>query len=156
MRSNLVRFVHGQITAKSFVISSHLWLEHLLIRSLFAKLPNPDALFKDRPLGFQSLVTLNEALGIIEPKLAGALHLVNTMRNKCAHHARYKPLETDFQAMHAMLTSLGEALPAFDPDEWGGPLEIVAELLEHRARAIGATDVEALLPEDDGLDAHFP
>ena len=151
MKSNVVRYVDGQTIGKSFVISSHLWLEHLLVRSLFAKLPNPDALFRDRTLGFQMLVALCEALAVIEPKLADTLRLVNTMRNKCAHHARYEPSDTEFQAMRSMLEKLGETLPSVSPGEWFGPLEIVAELLERRARAVGATDLEAILPEDDGL-----
>jgi hypothetical protein len=148
MKSNLVRYVHGQVIGKSFIISSHLWLEHLLVRSLLAKLPNPEALFRDRTLGFHMLVALCEALAIIEPNLGDALRLVNTMRNKCAHHARYKPSDTEFQAMRSILQNPDETLPSIEPEGWE-PLIVVAELLERRARAVGATDLEAILPEGD-------
>ncbi len=150
MKSNLVRYVDGQVIGKAFVISGHLWLEHVLVRSLFAKLPYPDALFRERTLGFQMLVALCEALGIIEPKLSEALRVVNTMRNRCAHHARYEPTGAEFQAVRSALEEPGEPLPPATPGEWGQELEIVAELLERRARSVGATDLDAILPEDDG------
>lgn len=152
MKSNLVRYVHGQVMGKSFVISAHLWLEHLLVRSLYAKLSNPDALLRSRNLGFHMLVSLNEALAVIEPKLAEALRLLNSMRNKCAHHhAKYEPSDSEFQQLRFTLEKLGGDFSGFEENEWGSELEVLADLLENRARMVGATDIEAILPEERGF-----
>jgi hypothetical protein len=72
MQSNLTKYINAQKIGKSFLISAHLWIEHLLVRSLIAKLPNPDAIFQDRAPTFHILVALCEAHAIIEPKLAEA------------------------------------------------------------------------------------
>ena len=152
MKSNLVRYVHGQVLGKSFVISAHLWLEYLLVRSLYAKLPNPDALLQSRNLGFHMLVSLNEALAIIEPKLAEALRLLNTMRNKCAHHhSKYEPSDSEFKLIRSALETLGGDFSPYEKDEWGSSLEVLAALLEIRARAVGAADIEAILPDEQAF-----
>lgn len=151
-RSNLSRFINAQLMGKSFIIYGHLWLEHLMVRSLAAKLPNPKVLLANRNLGFSMLVALCESHAIIEPKLAEALRLVNAMRNKCAHKTTYKPSDAEWKALRLPLDALRGAGVVSNSDEWGEPLEVVAALLEQRARSLGANDLEAPLPDEDALD----
>ncbi len=148
MRSNLTKYINAQKLGKSFLISGHLWIEHLLVRSLVAKLPNPDAIFRDRAPSFHMLVALCEGHAIIERELADAIRLINSMRNKSAHHLHYEPTDSEFRAVRAALEKIGETLPPVAPDEWGEPIEIAAAMLERRARGAGATDIEAPIPED--------
>ncbi len=148
--SNLSRYVGAQKMGTSYLLSGHLWIEHLLVRGLVATLQRPDALFRTRAPSFQLLVALCEAHGIVEPKLAEALRLINAMRNRGAHKAHYYPADSEWQSVRSALESTGEDLSRFS-NEWGEPLEALADLVERRVRAAGATDVEALLPERDGL-----
>jgi hypothetical protein len=147
--SNLSRYIGAQKMGTSYLLSGHLWLEHLLVRGLIATLQRPDALFTARSPSFHLLVALCEAHGVVEPQLAEALRLINSMRNRAAHQAHYYPADSEWAVVRLALERTGEDLSRF-PDEWGEPLEAAAELLERRVRAAGATDIEALLPEDDG------
>lgn len=146
-QSNLTRYINGQRMGKSYLLAGHLWIEHLLVRSLVAVLPRPEALFHARNPSFHLLVSLCEAHGIVEPQLAEALRLINAMRNRSAHQANYHPSDAEFAVVRKALEQTGEDLAKF-PDEWGEALEAAAELLERRARAVGATDIETLLPVD--------
>jgi hypothetical protein len=151
MKSNLSRYIGAQKMGTSYLLSGHLWLEHLLVRGLIATLRCPDALFKARSPSFHLLVALCEAQGIVEQELAEALRLINAMRNRAAHQAHYYPADSEWVAVRLALERTGEDLGKF-PDEWGEPLEAAAELLERRVRTAGATDIEKLLPEDHGVD----
>lgn len=143
MLNNYRKFVAGQTMGKSMLISGHLWLEHLLVRSIIAVLQNPEALFKERLVSFNLLVSLCEAHGIIDYPLAAVLRRINTLRNKCAHQATYESTASDLNALRPQVREIyGDALSESDD-----PIEAVALLLENRARATGATDLEAIVPE---------
>lgn len=146
METNLQKFLDGQQLSKLVVVASHLWLEHLLLRSLFAVLPNADVLRREKGVGFPLLVSLCEAHGVIEPPLADVLRRVNALRNKCAHQASFKPTDRDWENLRAAVQPLmGSA--AAGPDvpgesDYDEPLHLIATLLETRARAVGATDLD--------------
>lgn len=150
-KSNLSRYIGSQKMGTSYLLSGHLWIEHLLVRGLIATLRRPDSFFKARTPSFHLLVALCEAQGVVDPQLAEALRRINAMRNRAAHKAHYYPADSEWAAVRSALEATGEDLSRFS-NEWGEPLEAAADLLERRVRAAGATDVEALLPEDDGLD----
>jgi len=70
------------------------------------------------------------------------------------NRARTSPI-TRNQERASLGIALQDILPSAgisaDPSERTGALDAIAVLLEQGARAVGATDVEALLPEDDEL-----
>jgi hypothetical protein len=153
METNFHKFVAAQKMGKSLVISGHLWLEHLMVRSVVAVLPNPNALFRERSVSFHMLVSLCEAHGIIEIPLAGALRSVNALRNKCAHQANYNPTDSEMEGLQSSLQGVhqdaaAEAKPSGWEAGWNA-LETIAKLLEDRARTVGATDLDAILPSHD-------
>ena len=89
----------------TYIISTHLWIEYLLTRCLETILPNPDALFTDRPPSFYLLVSLCEAHDIIAPDFANVLRKVNALRNKFAHQLNFEPQQ---QEVDAILKALRE------------------------------------------------
>ncbi|MFY9573242.1 MAG: hypothetical protein WAV20_17730 [Blastocatellia bacterium] len=148
MKTNYYKFVASQKMAKSILIAGHLWLEHVLVRSISAILPNHDALFKERSVNFHMLVSLCEAHGIIEPPLAVALRRINALRNKCAHRATYELLDDpELNALWSSVREIGDANTLPELSDFDGAIEATAILLERRARAVGATDLEAIVPE---------
>jgi hypothetical protein len=149
MESNLRKFLGTQELGKMIVISAHLWLEHLLLQSLRAVIPNAGALFRDRSVSFPLLISLCEAHEVIEAPLADVLRRVNALRNKCAHQSSFNPNDSDWNALRASLDPFkhtpGMTGLVSDMKEWDEePLHAVAALLEFRAKAVGATDVDAL------------
>lgn len=75
----------------SYVISTHLLIEHLLIKGISAKLTYPDALFEPRTPNFSVLISLAEALGVLEKDFIIVLRRLNTLRNKYAHKLSFNP-----------------------------------------------------------------
>lgn len=140
-------FVDRQTLGKLGVFGIHLWLEHALARSLYAVLPNPDALLRDRGTGFSLLVSLCEAHRIVEAPLADAIRKVNALRNKCAHEASFQPSTPDWEALR---TAVGKVEPseedrrAMEKADRDDPLEVVAALVEVRAKRVGATHIDAV------------
>jgi hypothetical protein len=149
MKSNLRKFLGTQELGKIIVISGHLWIEHVLLRSLRAVIPKADALFRDRSVTFPMLVALCEAHEIIEAPLADVLRKVNALRNKCAHRASFNPGDSDWNALRASLEPFKHSPDmtdlVSDMKDWDEePLHTIAALLELRAKAVGATDIDAL------------
>ena len=92
----------------AYMISNHLWLEHLMILCLQNVLPNPDAIFRSRGPTFALLVNLCEAHCIIEPDFANVLRKVNTLRNKVAHRMSFEPDLKDVEALLDALRKMNE------------------------------------------------
>jgi hypothetical protein len=137
---------------KSYVIATHLWLEHILVRTLTERLPVPQALFKSRNLSFVFLVSLCEAHEIISERLANMLRLFNSFRNKCAHLGTFEPsnspeLVTLQNAIRAIKADYADISIRTSQDTHEDGFEHVCEglasMLERRAEAIGVTDLDA-------------
>jgi hypothetical protein len=145
--SGLNRFLDSQPLRKLVVVSAHLWLEHLLLRGLYAVLSNPNALLREKGIGFPLLVSLCEAHGVIDTRLADLLRRVNSLRNKCAHQAQFNPGESDWNALRAALQPFRhhkELQQLDNVSDWDEPLYAIAVLLESHVRAVGATDLDAV------------
>jgi hypothetical protein len=138
--SNFDKYVGGTTMGKSEVIAVHLLLEHLLIRCLHAVLPNPDPVFRGRPPSFFMLISLCEAHRVISGDLAEVLRAVNTLRNKCAHHMVFDPSDSDLEPLAERLRVI-YTYERGAPDERVDPWPLLCELVEERARAVGATDI---------------
>ncbi len=140
MQSTFDKYVMGTTMGKHEVVAVHLLLEHLLVRALYAVLPQPEALFRNRMVPFSQLVSLCEALGIIGADLGGILRKVNALRNRCAHSLLFKPRDSD---LTPLLRSLQQLAPERAPrsDEGHDPWRLLCEVLEDRALELGATDI---------------
>jgi hypothetical protein len=100
----------------AYVISNHLWIEHLMILCLQNVLPNPDAIFRPRGPSFTLLVNLCEAHCIIEPDFANVLRKVNALRNKFAHRMSFEPGLEEVEALLGALRKMNDPfLVAFVP-----------------------------------------
>jgi len=132
----------------TYIISNHLWLEHLLIRSLFAALPKPEALFQHGTPSFPMLVALCEAHSIIESDFAEVLRKVNALRNKFAHRLSFEPKEAEVEALLKALREMNTPfLVSFVPPsekEMMLALASISGYLERRAIEIGATELEVV------------
>jgi hypothetical protein len=125
---------------KSQVIAVHLLVEHLLIRSLYSVLPNPDALFRDRTPSFSLLISLCEAHDVVSSDLADVLRTVNSLRNKCAHKLVFHPSDIELTQLAGILWKLASGdsgVPSAPLDPW----PILCSLLEKRAKDLGATQL---------------
>ena len=147
MASYLNQFLHTQNLSKAIVISAHLCAEHLLFRSLFAVLPKAEMLERERSPSFPLLVSLCEAHGVISPQIGESLRILNGIRNRCAHRGSYNPDIQDWKKLRHCLESVAVTQPELelkiatnDPDT--DELEALISVLEIRARAVGATDLE--------------
>ena len=138
--STFDKYVGGATMGKYEVIAVHLLVEHFLIRCLYKVLPNPDPLFRSRTPSFSLLICLCEAHCIVSPDLAEILRVVNSLRNKCAHKLVFDPPDI---ALNQLLSSLRKVNP-IDSDtlnEQSDPWPLLCELLEKRAKELGATDI---------------
>jgi hypothetical protein len=130
-----------------YVISNHLWLEHLLVRCLRNVLPNPDALFRSRSPVFPLLVDLCEAHCIIGPDFANVLRKVNALRNKFAHRMSFEP---DLEEVEALLRAMREMdepffvtfVPASE-QEMAIAIASISGYLERLANGTGTEDAGA-------------
>ena len=129
----------------STVLSSHLLIEHSLVRSLYAVMPSPAALFRSRTPSFFQLVDLAESLTAVPPDLAAVLRCLNTLRNQFAHRLSYDPTS---QEIDALLRSLKEMDEPFYVSLCPPPerelllaLASVCGRMEMQARSIGATEL---------------
>ena len=131
----------------TYVISNHLWLEHLLICCLRTVLPSPDALFRARNPSFPLLVNLCEAHCIIAPDFANVLRKVNALRNKFAHRMLFDPNLEEVGALLRALREMDEPfLVSFVPAserEMAIALASISGYLERLARDIGAENIGA-------------
>ncbi len=129
-----------------FVISSHLLIEHILIKSLEKILPNPEAIFNDRNPTFFQIVNLCEALNIITTDFSKVLKQVNTIRNKCAHRIEYFPDDPEINKLLVLLREMEQPfLSSFvEPNvkELAIALSSICGYLEKCAKEIGVTDLE--------------
>lgn len=133
--SNFGRFVMGQTMGKMHVVGVHLWLEHLLAQCLKTRVAHPKPLFRDRGMGFAQLVSLCEALQIVDTPLAEVLRTVNRLRNKCAHDLEFNPGDNDWRELAAEVRRVLPDMPELaDVDS----LRHLADHLENKAIALGA------------------
>lgn len=138
--TNFGRYVTGANPAITFVLSNHLWLEHLLIRCLRA-LPKAEALVNERQISFAVLVSLAEAHAVIRPDVANVLRRVNALRNKYAHRLAFAPSSSDIEGLLQALRHLEQPfLLSFVPPserEMVIAFASIAGFLERRARELG-------------------
>ena len=128
------------------VVATHLWIEHLLIRSLAAVLPRPDAIFSRRPPSFAALVDLAEALEVVAPDFADVLRRVNALRNKFAHRISFEPEAEEIQALQKSLRDMKNpfliSLVPPSKREMMIALASISGYFERRARELGAKDID--------------
>ncbi|MCI5123573.1 MAG: hypothetical protein D3925_03625 [Candidatus Electrothrix sp. AR5] len=128
----------------AYVISNHLWIEHLMILCLQNVLPNPDAIFRSRCPSFALLVNLCEAHRIIEPDFANVLRKVNALRNKFAHRMSFEPDLKEAEALLGALKNMNEPfLLSFVPAserEMAIALASISGYLEKLSSNIGSKD----------------
>ncbi len=128
------------------VVATHLWIEHLLIRSLAAVLPRPDAIFRRRPPSFAALVDLSEALEVVAPDFADVLRRVNALRNKFAHRISFEPEAEEIRALQKSLRDMKSpfliSLVPPSKREMMIALASISGYLERRARELGAKDID--------------
>ena len=75
----------------TYVVSSHLFIESMLIEWLSEVLPRPEALFKGFRPTFSQLILLCQAQGLFGDDLAAILKKLNSLRNKFSHKLSYEP-----------------------------------------------------------------
>jgi hypothetical protein len=140
MLSTFDRYVKGTTLGKSEVIAVHLLLEHLLVRCLYAVLPKPDALFRNRTVSFSLLVSLCEAHCVFNSDLAEVLRKVNSLRNRCAHRLVFHPPDVELTSLYREVLKVGGVDPAPQDNE-GDPWPLICSLVERRAIELGATEI---------------
>jgi hypothetical protein len=86
------------------------------------------------------LVGLCEAHRVISADLAEVLRAMNALRNKCAHQLVFDPTDADLKLLAERLRDI-YAHERGVPDERTDPWPLLCELVEERARALGATDI---------------
>jgi hypothetical protein len=106
MHTDFRRHVLEASELARMVPATHLWVEHLLIRLLSAKLPKPEALFRDERPRFLTLAVLAEALGITTAEHTRVLRALNTMRNKFAHELSFSPDDAEIRRFMEATASL--------------------------------------------------
>ena len=77
----------------TYVVSTHLFIESMLIEWLYEVLPGPDALFEGFRPTFYQLISLCQAHGLFGDDLATILKKLNSLRNKFSHKLSYEPDE---------------------------------------------------------------
>lgn len=87
----------------TYVVSTHLFIESLLINWLSQVLPKPDKLFNDYRPTFQQIIALCQAHNLLSDDIASVLKKLNTLRNKFSHNLLYRP---DDQIIDDFLSSL--------------------------------------------------
>lgn len=147
MSSLLKRFLDRQRLSKLIVISAHLCVEHLLLRALVAVLPKGELFERERSPAFPLLVSLCEAHGIISAQIGDALRVLNGIRNRCAHQGSYNPDTEDWQRLRTSLKAVATAHPEldaaiFDVDPDADELAALVTVVEVKAKAVGASDLE--------------
>jgi hypothetical protein len=141
MLSSFDKYVRGTTLGKSEVIAVHLLLEHILVRCLYAVLPKPDSLFRNRTLSFSLLISLCEALSVFDAGVADILRKVNALRNKCAHRLVFHPSATELEELYSSLWKISPTDPAAEEEEEADPWPLLWDLLERRAIELGATEI---------------
>ena len=130
------------------IVATHLWMEHLLIRSLTAVLARPAALFARRQPSFSQLIDLAEAIDVIEPDFAVVLRCANSLRNKYAHHLSFEPNAKEIEALRKALREMKRPflIDMRPPTEESvmSALASISGRLEKRARELKATDIDAV------------
>jgi hypothetical protein len=150
VNANFEKLVTGANPVISYALSTHLWLEHLLVRCLHTALPKPEALFKDRGVNFAVLVSLAEAHAVIEPDFAEVLRRVNSLRNKFAHRLAFEPTDVEIEGVQRAMREMKQPflMSLMPPSE--REMEIafasICGFLERRARELGATDIDPAKP----------
>lgn len=129
----------------SYVLSTHLLIEHLLEGSLRLVLPRPEPVLNGRMPSFSMLVDLSEALQVVEPDFATVLRHVNSLRNKYSHRIAF---EVGDKEISRLLKSLRDMTNPFfisnvEPSEreMGLALAAIAGHLERRAYELGFQDL---------------
>jgi len=141
-----------------YLISTHLWLEYLLICCLEVVLPNPEVIFGSRNPPFRLLVDLCEAHRVLSADFANVLGKVNALRNKFAHRAMFEP---KLEEIKGLIKALREMEDPFlvssaltDEHEMAIALTAISRYLEEIARDLGAENIGAAnhpLPFDTPL-----
>jgi len=160
VQTNFEKHVSGANPVITYILSSHLWLEHLLVRCLHAAIPRPEALFRDRGVTFAILVSLAEAHAVVEPDFATVLRRVNALRNKFAHRFAYESTDEEIEGLQRALREMKQPflMSLVPPSEREMALAFasICGFLERRARALGATDIDPAEPiygqESQGTD----
>lgn len=93
------------------LLRGHLWVEKHLISLLEAELRRPEALDLDR-MTFSQKVKLATALGMLHPDEAGAIRILNGMRNRLAHDLSGVPSEEDVARLQRALPKSQRELAA--------------------------------------------
>ena len=147
MKTNFEKHVTGANPVITYVLSSHLWLEHLLVRCLHAVIPKPEALIRDRGVTFAVLISLSEAHAVIETDFAEVLRCVNALRNKFAHRLAFEPNEAEIENLQRALREMRQPflMSIVPPSEREMSLALasICGFLERRAREMGATEIES-------------
>ena len=146
-KSNFEEHVIDASPVITYIISTHLWIEYILVRCMETVLPNPDALFKNQVPSFHLLVSLSEAHDIIAPDFANVLRKVNALRNKFAHRLDFEPPLAEVEALLRALREMDEffhvsLLPGSER-EMALALASIAGYLERKAKEIGVTGMGA-------------
>lgn len=130
----------------TYVVSAHLWIEHLLVRSLFAVLPKPEAIFNKRQPSFSQLVDLAEAVDAIKSDFAAVLRCVNGLRNKYAHRLSFDPNSKEVSDLNHALQSMQTPflIDTLPPTEERMTLALasICGWLQRRAKELGATGTD--------------
>ena len=96
------------------IIETHLFVESRLIMLVERSLKHPEELQLNK-YGFERLVRLAAALGLVSTEEKPGLLELNRMRNKFAHNMAWKPIQQDVMALHDVLTpeqkSIASGLP---------------------------------------------
>jgi hypothetical protein len=145
VKTNFQKHVTGANSVITYVLSSHLWLEHLLVRCLHTVIPRPEALFRDRVVTFPILVSLAEGHAVIERDFAEVLRRVNALRNKFAHRLAFEPTDTEIEGLQRALREMKQPflMSLVPPSEREMALAFasICGFLERRALELGATDI---------------
>jgi len=105
------------------IVQGHLYIDHVLSRTLSEALPNPDKIDIDR-MGFASKMQLVAAMGLITDDIVGCFRSLNKLRNRIAHRLEYEISPADRRNLISLLPTFLRQHIESEPDREPGPVNI--------------------------------
>jgi len=99
MHTDYTKHVRNSSLLVNDVITSHLLIENYLRRAVAGKLQKPNAILTDQGPSFSVLVSLAEALGVIQSDMARVARAVNTLRNRYAHRLGFEASQNEVEVV---------------------------------------------------------
>ena len=112
------------------LIQGHLYLDHVVSRTMRDALPNPKALGLGR-IGFAQRLEMVVALGFLDENLATCASKINSIRNRLAHTLDFKVKNKEIDELFNILPEVVCELNLRQPDHKRTQRADLGELLEN-------------------------